>query len=432
MKKNTVIACLLCIISGLTLYGANPREEIKANPYLSGSNLLAYPDDDLPELTPAPQGYTPFHIEHYARHGSRWLLKDRDYTKPVEALQAAKGAGKLTPRGEELLGYLSILEKDARERYGDLTDVGAEQHRGIAQRMYTNFPTVFADSARVDALSTIVVRCVLSMNNELIALQQLNPSLRISFDSSKANQWFLQNADRDTVAHRIHDQARPLFKEFKHNHSNHDRFINSLISDPQFVKDAGIDKHDLFARVFELANSIKNHNYDFDLLQFFTNDELYEQWLCQNANWYISSANAPCTLGRMPFTQCDLTLDFINSADRAIAEGGNSATLRFGHESVVLPFAVFLELNDYNVAVDDLEKLADVWQNYRIYPMACNIQMIYYRSEEAPNNILVKILLNEHEVELPVKAVDGPYYSWNDVKEYYKEKVASFKTRFER
>lgn len=410
---------------------ASPREELRANPYLSGSNLQAYPDQNLPELTAAPAGYEPFHIEHYARHGSRWLLKDRDYTKPVEALELAEKAGVLTPQGQELLGYLRIMEQDARERWGDLTDVGAEQHRGIARRMYGNFPAVFADSARVDALSTIVVRCVLSMNNELMALQQLNPALRISFDSSKANQWFLQNADRDTVAHRIHDQARPLFREFRHNHQDHDRFVYSLISDHKFVKANHIDKHDLFARIFELANSVKNHKYDFDLHKFFTEDELYEQWLCQNANWYISSGNAPCTYGRMPFSQCDLMLDFINCADRAIAAGDNSATLRFGHDSVVMPFAVFMEMDDYNVEVEDLEKLADVWQNYRIYPMACNIQMIFYRNPSKPDDILVKALLNEHEVRLPVKAVSGPYYRWDDLRRYYLDKVASFKTRFD-
>lgn len=429
MKKILIFTYLYtaCIMAA---YSVDPRQELRENPYLSGSNLLAYPDQNLPKLTPAPAGYEPFHIEHYARHGSRWLLKERDYTKPVEALELADNAGVLTPQGKELLGYLQIMEKDARERWGDLTDVGAEQHRGIARRMYENFPGVFADSARINALSTIVVRCVLSMNNELMTLQQLNPSLRINFDSSKANQWFLQNADRDTVAHRIHDQARPLFREFKHNHSNHDRFINSLISDRKFIKQNHIDKHDMFARVFELANSVKNHKYDFELHKFFTEDELYEQWLCQNANWYISSANAPCTYGRMPFSQCDLTLDFINCADRAIAYGDNSATLRFGHDSVVMPLAVFLEMDDYNVEVTDLEKLANVWQNYRIYPMACNIQIIFYRNHSKPDEILVKAMLNEHEVRLPVDPVIGPYYRWSDVRRYYLDKVASFKTRF--
>lgn len=429
MNKLLLFATLYAV-SLTTAFGADPRQELRDNPYLSGSNLLAYPDKDLPELTPSPDGYVPFHIEHYARHGSRWLLKDRDYTRPVEALEKAEKAGVLTPDGKELLGYLRIMERDARDHYGDLTDVGAEQHRGIAERMYHNFPTVFADSAHVNALSTVVVRCILSMNNELITLQQLNPSLRINFDSSKANQWFLQNADRDTVAHRIHDQARPLFREFRHNHSNHDRFIHSLISDRKFIKTAHIDKHDLFARIFELANSIKNHKYEFELHKFFTEDELYEQWLCQNVNWYISSGNAPCTFGRMPFSQCDLTLDFINSADRAIKTGDNSATLRFGHDSVVMPLVVFLEMNDYNVEVEDLEKLADKWQNYRIYPMACNIQMIFYRNASKPEDILVKALLNEHEVRLPVNAVSGPYYKWSDVRQYYLDKVASFKSRF--
>lgn len=39
-------------------------------------NLMAYPytDAEPPEQTPAPEGYRPFHLEHYGRHGSRWLI----------------------------------------------------------------------------------------------------------------------------------------------------------------------------------------------------------------------------------------------------------------------------------------------------------------------------------------------------------------------
>ena len=40
----------------------------------------------------------------------------------------------------------------AEGRLGELTSVGARQHRGIAKRMYTNFPQIFADGTEVDAV----------------------------------------------------------------------------------------------------------------------------------------------------------------------------------------------------------------------------------------------------------------------------------------
>ena len=45
-------------------------------------NLRSYPfmNEEPPSGTPAPEGYVPFHMEHYSRHGSRWLIGEGDYT----------------------------------------------------------------------------------------------------------------------------------------------------------------------------------------------------------------------------------------------------------------------------------------------------------------------------------------------------------------
>jgi hypothetical protein len=54
------------------------RQEIKQNIYLMGSNYFAYPGPAQEQLTPSPEGYEPFYISHYGRHGSRQLINDRD------------------------------------------------------------------------------------------------------------------------------------------------------------------------------------------------------------------------------------------------------------------------------------------------------------------------------------------------------------------
>ena len=40
-------------------------------------------------------------------------------------------------------------------------------------------------------------------------------------------------------------------------------------------------------------------------------------------------------------------------------------------------------------------------------------------------DILVKVLLNEHEAILPVTPVQGPYYRWSDLRAYYEKKLAT-------
>ena len=65
------------------------REEIHENILLTGSNHVAY-IAPTKKLTPAPKGYEPFYMDHYGRHGSRWLIDKPDYTNPLEKMRKAK------------------------------------------------------------------------------------------------------------------------------------------------------------------------------------------------------------------------------------------------------------------------------------------------------------------------------------------------------
>ena len=65
--------------------------------------------------------------------------------------------------------------------------------------------------------------------------------------------------------------------------------------------------------------------------------------------------------------------------------------------------------------------------------MASNIQIIFYRKNTQPANpdeILVKVLLNEAEAKLPIQPVQGNYYRWTDFRKYYSDKLDSFNSRF--
>lgn len=161
MKRFMSIATIL-LFGAFTLV-AGVRDDFKAHPKMSANNYQAYPDSVLPVLTPAPEGYEPFFINHYGRHGSRWLINGKKYTYPLLMLEKGERNGKLTQRGQEVLNILREVHEASKGRLGELSDLGAEQHQGIARRMYHNFPQVFKDGATVTARSTIVIRCILSM-----------------------------------------------------------------------------------------------------------------------------------------------------------------------------------------------------------------------------------------------------------------------------
>ena len=82
------------------------REEIRQNPALAAGKYYAYQAPDV-VLTPAPDGYEPFYVSAFARHGSRYLTKEKKYAEPLAVLQAADKAGVLTADGKRTLQVIS-------------------------------------------------------------------------------------------------------------------------------------------------------------------------------------------------------------------------------------------------------------------------------------------------------------------------------------
>ena len=102
--------------------------------------------------------------------------------------------------------------------------------------------------------------------------------------------------------------------------------------------------------------------------------------------------------------------------------------MRFGHEVCVMPLACLMELDSCGVSVENLDELDRYWRNYRIFPMGCNIQLIFYKPTAGTGDILVKALLNEREATLPVQTTQTPYYyKWDDLRRYWKTKLNNFK-----
>ena len=128
--------------------------------------------------------------------------------------------------------------------------------------------------------------------------------------------------------------------------------------------------------------------------------------------------------GTQPYSQRNLLRNIITQADSCIALPNPGATLRYGHDTMVMPLTCLLNLDDTGMQVADLEQVAmRGWNDYRIFPMACNLQFVFYR-KQGSDDILVKILRNENEAKLPVKSDVAPYYHWKDVRAYF-ERVAS-------
>ena len=102
----------------------SPSREVLADKMLSTTNHRRYPESTA-AVAEAPEGYVPFHISTYARHGSRFLLKRDDYADALAPLCRAGQAGVLTPAGRRVKRCIeAVLAKADEGRYGELTAVG--------------------------------------------------------------------------------------------------------------------------------------------------------------------------------------------------------------------------------------------------------------------------------------------------------------------
>ena len=425
MKR--IATTFLLGIAVITATAQTAREEIDQNPWLAGSNYLDY-DRQLPDFnyTKTPKGYVPFYFTHYGRHGSRWLIGDNDYERVIRPLRKARKEGKLTREGEETLRRLEVFNRTTVKRLGDLTTVGERQHHGIGRRMTEHFPEIFkAKNVAIDARSTTVNRCILSMIAECEELMAANPTARIHNDVSDALQYYL-NGPWEGKVRENGGKGNGRHREFTQAHTKPGRLMGVLFNDLQWAMDE-TDTGSLMRHLFEVAINMQSHDNAPDLLHLFTKDEIYDMWLIQNAGWYQNYGPSPLTGSIMPFSQANLLENIIQTADTCVALGKTQATLRFGHEVCVMPLACLMELDSCGAVVENMEELAQHWRNYKIFPMACNIQLIFYRPQKGNGDILVKALLNEREATLPVTTDTPPYYRWRDVREYWSQKLNHFK-----
>lgn len=420
----SAVLCLI-IIPFLSASAQQTRTEIAKDQRLAAANYRDYPTPTK-ALTPAPTGYQPFYISHYGRHGSRWLIGPNAFDKPYAALTKADSLGKLTPRGREVLATVKAMRDNGRSREGELTPLGAEQHRAIAKRMYERFPQVFAGKTHVDARSTVVIRCILSMENELLQLAALNPQLTFTHDASYHDMYFMNDQESPFNKLRNTQAVKDSLKAFNERHNDFTHMLRTVFNDTAYAN--RMAKTDLAFRLWNMCIDLDNtelrHHFK-PLYDLFSPDETYNAWLQNNAYWYCASGPNKITNGAGMYMQANLLRRFLADADSCVQLQHPGAQLRFAHESTVLPFVCLLNINGFGnprSGLDNLDK--EGWASYRVFPMACNVQFIFYRSAKH-NDILVKILLNEEEATLPVKTDCAPYYHWNDVRAYMQHLLSS-------
>ena len=446
-----------------------------------GGVYSLYQFDTLEMVTP-PSGFRPFYISHYGRHGARFVLTDREYNNVYNVLVSAHENEALNDRGEQLYKQYIALYPSFYKRGGDLTSIGQEQHYKLAQRMVEAYPEVFRIMAdeqycksssqcldniqkvKVEAQSTIIPRCILSMasfcqglidattkpyslsfvNNNVPShvldisssasksfMSYLNPynsenpkvfegdsDSKSSYSKRMMNEFFEQKINTSVFASRLFKDS-----EYAVAHYDIDRFMQDLFmiaSDMQClaVEDLHLSSYDI--KRLGLDDNHRKMHFFFD---YFSPEEMIYLWEWENMRFYIEKGPSLSTDGRSFRLSESLLNELIVRTDADIAAAEPQVRLRFGHDACIMGLYCLMELDGWGEVTTVADSVKYCWQSYNI-PMAANLQMVFYRNQN--NDIIFRFLHNEHDLKLPIDVYYSSknggnvfFYRWEDFKRKY-------------
>ena len=421
--RKLFIAVLIALAGALTAsaQGEWAKDAILEKPDRAGGVYALYPEGQ-PLPPSAPKGYKPFYVSHIGRHGSRYAIGSNVYTDVYKVWESAREKGNLTPEGEKVFKAYSDLYPRLRYHEGILTQKGQQQHRQIASQLYRDYPAVFKGKTRAEVLSTTSHRVILSMMCFLDELKALDRDFTFDVDYGRAYYPVLvpESSDNPLFVPRVPfpEETLKVYDDFAAEVFDEEAVLGRWFAAPDSL---GTDKSDFLYNLTSVVFDFCNLDFDVPeiLGNLFTPDERYGAWRIQNYSDYLYTGRAPGIDIRRCLEMSVTVKDFIDKFEEDRA-AGVSMRLRFSHDTALMPLLSYLGVNGMDVVEADPHNLEKVWRNYNI-PMACNLQIVFFRSKKSSDDILIQVLLNGFCATLPLPEAAPGFYRWSD-----------FKTRFDK
>lgn len=371
------------------------------------------------DYTPVPKGYSAAYINYTGRHGSRFMTKAGSDVKLLALLDKAQ----LTPLGDSIKSMTAQFLQVEKNNYENITLLGdAEQHE-IGARLRKRESTAFKGRGMTVAVT-----------HKKRTRQSADGFLKAFTDYKGKKQFMMVQENNENVL-RFYDLS-PAYDAYKDGEVIATR-LDSLDKDPRSIATAARVCARIFAPGYTLSQkeqaAVTEWLYDLYSIQFSTCMEMkaaglyYDfgkaftiadlQWLDRKNSYadFLEKGPALDTLGIQSKIAAPLLMDLVLSTDSLIRGRWKlDAVLRFSHAEAISPLATLMGIPEASsLSYDD-------WKAENIIPLSANLQWIIYSNGK---QYLVKVLLNEREVGLPINTNTYPYYKWADVKNYYLAKL---------
>jgi multiple inositol-polyphosphate phosphatase/2,3-bisphosphoglycerate 3-phosphatase len=393
--------------------------------------------------TSPPAGFQPVFINYVGRHGARFMTKAGPDVEALRLLEAAEGSQGLTEVGLRVRRMVRRLCEIEKGQYENITLLGAEEQQAIGQRMLSRYPAVFTGKG-LDVVVTYKVRT-----------QQSADAFLKAFAGYKGQRRFSKLADSLDVVLRFYDLS-PAYQRYKKS-AGLKTVLDSLARDrrtgeaaaavcervftPGFraslkpadeLRFAG-NLYDLYSVQFSLVRETRD---SVDLGIAFGVPQLAWEDFVSGAQDFLEKGPGRDPLGIQVKVAAPLLVDFVKRMDEVVRRGaatdgstgmggsaamsGSDAVLRFTHAEAISPFATLLGISEASVPASDIYDYSKHWRVGDIIPLSANVQWIVYSNGK---EYLIKVLLNEREVKLPLGGGVGAFYRWEELREYCLERL---------
>lgn len=427
MKRIFVLQLLLM---GFCLaFGQTAKERVMKDTSLCGFVYTLYPTE-FKAQTPVPEGYEPIYISHYGRHGSRYVIDEKYFRIVYDAFLKAEKAGGLTLYGKEIYNRFMKAAECCLGRGGDVTQIGLDQHRGIAERMYKAYPEIFTHNPYILSLASVSQRAIMSMAAFTNQLQKIGPDLDIKLESGQKFMPELNPYHLDPEsAHRIDMYRYPYgpwskdVDKFKEEHVDETRILKAMFTKEYL--DSGLLTPVFVKELFRNCVCLPGTDSDVRLYDVFTKEELYQWWRLFNMKFYFEKGHSDTGGGFLNDVCLSMLETFIARAEKCVDEKvhgeGPCVTLRFGHDGCIIGLLNLMGVQGFGQKAASLEDIENVFFSSDI-PMAATLMWIFYRNKTT-GDVLLKMTLNENELDFPMESDCKPYVHWNDFKTKYKQVI---------
>lgn len=427
MKKlQTKILMIFAVFScsaAVSLKAGEPWELTRA-----AGNFRQYTvaDSTHASALAVPRGFSLFCIEHYGRHGSRFHTDYARHDSILAFLNRYEAVHALTTCGTSLLEEVKTRRTAMTDRLGELTPVGANQHKAIARRMTERYRQLFVTETRLRAISSPVVRCVLSMANAIGEIRGLVLGLDVSIDASATDQPMLRNMSSNTDKGNI-GSGKGALEEYCNANPTSRQWLFKIIK-PEYASAVSDEEAEIMAdKLFDILADTPSEGMLSPCRDIFSDNDISLLARKRNARWFVECGDYLPGGGRGMNTALMLLDDMIKRSDEAMARHTPSVDLRFGHESTLLPLLCLMQIDSCGRGYTALSDLSGHWESGEVFPMASNLQLVFCRN--SAGKVLVKALLNENEAQLPVVPDLDGWTDWETLKAYYIKRIAWQRTR---